>query len=172
MLPMAKLTRRERQAGKAKTEIDYYKLQTAQLKAQLAELNPEKVRVQMAGISVAASGYGHTLQRTDFGWSVPYEDVLRLFQNYDALRRRVAHLEAGVDPNHMKHLLTWNVNGKTMGLEFEHLADAERHQQDIEGYLPDQTKIETISHPGPVREGPFEVLPIPTAMDRLLQEET
>lgn len=131
----------------------------------------ERCRVQLAGCSVAASGSVEHLQPHAYGWSPAYDDVRRLYNNYDALRRRVAQLEAGVNPNHMKHLLTWKVDGKTMGLEFEHLGEAEEHQQDIEGWLPDQTKIETIESPGPVRKGPFEVLPIPSAVDRLLQEE-
>ena len=46
----------------------------------------ERLRVQLAGCSVAALGGSPVAKQGDYGWSLAYQDVLELRQRYDALK--------------------------------------------------------------------------------------
>lgn len=53
----------------------------------------EQYQVQMAGVSTAVQGHtSDPAKQGDFGWSVPYQDVLELRCKYDALAAQVERL--------------------------------------------------------------------------------
>jgi hypothetical protein len=63
------------------------------------EEEAEQLRVQLAGVSVAAMGGTKDVAvQGDYGWSPAYQDTLDLRLNYEQLKARVTELEAQIDP--------------------------------------------------------------------------
>jgi len=57
----------------------------------------ERLRVQLAGCGVAAlGGTSETAQPGDYGWSLPYQDVLDLRMKYEILRAEVERLKGAI----------------------------------------------------------------------------
>ena len=58
--------------------------QSAKLAGNLLEATflVEQQRVQLAGVSVAAFGWGSPAKQGDYGWSVAYDDVRKLRTKY------------------------------------------------------------------------------------------
>lgn len=50
----------------------------------------ERLRVQLAGCSVAALGYGKDCDQADYGWSASYQDCKDLYDKYTRLRGLLA----------------------------------------------------------------------------------
>jgi hypothetical protein len=77
------------------------------LSKQVRELQEreEQQTVQMAGISMAANGATHdTAKQGDYGWSVPYADVLLLRRLYESQAKRIEELEKPVTIAEMQEL--------------------------------------------------------------------
>ncbi len=74
-------------------------------RAEKAENELEQTRVQLAGCSTAAQGYGKECKQGDYGWSAAFDDVQKLYDTLtaarlvvEAARKAARHMHEGYGP--------------------------------------------------------------------------
>lgn len=95
------MTRAERERDEARAERNARARDVMHAEAALAaeRQRTEQLEVQLAGISVAASGWANVdgdAKQGDYGWSVPFDDVKNLRVRMEAAEARVAALAAAI----------------------------------------------------------------------------